>query len=903
MFGPRRIPIAALGLAFAGLAAIDVAWDTGRLPGVESIAANGDPSVVVWALLAIASCIFAAGRSSGHRRAGWLLLGGGLTAWGLGQVPAADTALPFAHHAGLIARVAMLLPGIALLGRINGKMRLLVMLDVLALTTAVAAAEWHNLTNDGLGPGELLLPGLEVVGSLAVLAALAYVLRVAWSSRAGTVVGFVGLGLFVVLLSDFTKSANDPADIRVPETFAHLGWWVGLSMVALGAVLQARWRTTSLLDYSPQSAGIAARVWQLLLPASLVPALFGLVVSVGPTGRSNDVTFVAMTGAAVAFVLLRQSYTIWNDTALNRRLREVRDGLESRVEERTREALGAAQRFKSLTESAPDGILTCDAHAMVLSLNPAGCRMLGIAAGDLIGRHVLEIVAPGSLAAVEQVMSRAAANPGAVVDLPVEAHVVRSDGEELPAEASLLSWEDGGERYFGAIFRDVTDRKRHEAELKRLAEIDDLTDLFNQRRFEFELEMALKKPRLIGALLFIDIDFFKGVNDSFGHRVGDELLASVAALLRRELPANAIIGRRSGDEFSVLLPRVEGPAAHAVAERLVEAIRGHSLEAHGQRIGVTASIGVALFPLHAQDSVTLLVRADQAMYRAKERRDRASVFDWGENDEAGLPLRRPWEQRIRDALEVDGFVFEFQPISDFDGHVLQWEALIRLVDENGELIAPGNFIEAAERSGLIHDIDRWVVGNAVDVIARRRNMGEEVTLEVNLGAAALNDRALLPFIRAELDRSAIDPRQLIFEITETAAIADLDAAREFIIDLKRLGCRFALDDFGAGFSSLSALRRLPVDYLKIDGSFIRNLAEDPINQALVRSIVQMARALKKQTIAEFVTSAETLAILRGLGVNLVQGYYVGMPRVWPEDVAAEPLMVSTAGLKRRTRAA
>jgi EAL domain-containing protein (putative c-di-GMP-specific phosphodiesterase class I) len=325
-----------------------------------------------------------------------------------------------------------------------------------------------------------------------------------------------------------------------------------------------------------------------------------------------------------------------------------------------------------------------------------------------------------------------------------------------------------------------------------------------------------------------------------------------------------------------------------VAHAILDGIRSQTFTIAGSPFGVTASIGVALFPLHASAASELLSCADLAMYEAKEQgRNRVSVFAHDLDWQARIESRIGWQHRIREALEHDRFVLHAQPILDIrTGAVSQYELLIRAAEVGGELVLPSVFLGIAERSGLIQEIDRWVVRRAINTLAEQQAAGNAVRFEVNLSAKAFADHELLPMIQRELAETAIDPSNLVLEVTETAAIANLDEARRFIETLQAMGCKFALDDFGVGFSSFAHLKYLPVDYLKIDGSFIRELSRNVVDQHLVQAIVDVARSLGKQTIAEFVNDDDTVYLLQKYGVDFAQGFHIGRPRPLEEILSA-----------------
>ena len=432
---------------------------------------------------------------------------------------------------------------------------------------------------------------------------------------------------------------------------------------------------------------------------------------------------------------------------------------------------------------------------------------------------------------------------------------------------------------------DVSDRKRFEGQLRRLADHDALTGLYNRRRFSEELEWIVGYAQRYGhpaALLALDVDHFSYINDSYGHATGDELLGTVAALLRSRLRDTDIVGRLGGDEFGVILPadRARGRRADrpGAGGRRARVRPDRARRAHGPRLPLDR---------HPRDRARGPADARGATGRGRDRAHR------GQGARArslrGLRTRRrrrtartralSWVERLREALERDRFVLYEQPILDLArGVVDRSELLIRLLDGDGGVILPGAFLGAAERYGLIKAIDRWVIARAIRLLAARQAAGHErVGLDVNLSGESITDPTVMDFIAAEVRNAPIDPTGLIFEVTETAAIANVERARSLARGLADLGCQFALDDFGSGFGSFYYLKHLPFDVVKIDGDFIKELPASRTDQLTVQAIVQIARGLGKTTTAEFVGDAATVELLREFGVNYAQGFHVGRP--------------------------
>jgi diguanylate cyclase (GGDEF)-like protein len=432
------------------------------------------------------------------------------------------------------------------------------------------------------------------------------------------------------------------------------------------------------------------------------------------------------------------------------------------------------------------------------------------------------------------------------------------------------------------IARDLSERKRFDDHLTFLADHDPLTSLFTRRRFVEELGREIARARRSGAggaVVLVDLDDFKYVNDSVGHRNGDRLLTDLAQLLRKTVRAADLLARLDGDEFAVLVTETQPSRVDFVVERLLKAVRNHFVSAGDQPVGVTASAGIAFFPENGDSAEELLARADQALDLAKQRgRDQFAVYKPDEDWQARVDSRLSGEKLIREALSRGRFVLHAQPIQDLKSNeIAQYEILIRMLDEQDRLVPPMSFLPTAERFGLIRSIDRWVVRQAIQLIGQQNKLGNAIRLSVNLSGKSLGDFELTTLIEKELADNGVEPGQLTLEITESTALTDIDRSKIFAIALKQIGCRLALDDFGVGHANFNHLRHLPVDYLKIDGSFIRDIANSKIDQHLVRAMVEVARALRKRTVAEFVGSAETLEIVRGAGVNFAQGFYVGKP--------------------------
>lgn len=432
------------------------------------------------------------------------------------------------------------------------------------------------------------------------------------------------------------------------------------------------------------------------------------------------------------------------------------------------------------------------------------------------------------------------------------------------------------------VYEDITRERQTALQLLYLAERDSLTGLWNRRRFQDELNRVLKEVERRNtqcALLFFDLDEFKYVNDTFGHRAGDAMLIRIAGEIGSLVRSSEHFSRLGGDEFALLIPDANLPDVEALAERIIRAIALIPFRFEGRNLRLTVSIGIAFYPEHATDSEILIAHADAAMYQAKEAGKNAWRLYRPERDTSREMVNRlSWNERISNAIKDHQLCLHFQGIYDVQTSRLSHvEGLIRMLDENDkdQLIMPAHFIPIAEKSGKIYDIDCWVISEAISVLEENSQLPQ---IAVNISGRSVDEPSLPYFIASQLKKFNVHPSRLMFELTETAAVSDLRDAQRFIESLQVTGCQVCLDDFGTGFSSFTYLKHLKADILKIDGQFIRNLSSDHENQTFVRAILDVAHSLKKKTIAEFVEDRETLAMIKALGVDMVQGYYLGQPK-------------------------
>jgi len=576
--------------------------------------------------------------------------------------------------------------------------------------------------------------------------------------------------------------------------------------------------------------------------------------------------------------------------AFNAMSHAVRDRIAalSEAEAKQRQhALQAQQehaRLGSLLSAMNVGILFEDVKNRVLYINPAFRRLWLIPeAVDLIGLPTTEALRhSANVLAHPDHFSRHILQVLGTREVSESFEIVTADGRTV----TQLSYpvHDAEGRFIGRlwVYEDVTHERQTAEQLIYLAERDSLTGLYNRHRFQLELGRTLadlERSSGHGALLFFDLDEFKFINDTYGHRAGDAMLIRVAGEVNTLIRRNEIFSRLGGDEFAVLMPGASEQEAEHLAERIIRGVSQIPLRFEGQNLRLTTSLGIALYPQHGQTAEDLVARADTAMYQAKEAGKNAwRVYRSDRDSTREMLSRLSWKERIENALENGLLRLHFQGV--YRAHDLalnHLEVLVRMVDEADpeRIFMPGHFIPFAETSNKIIDIDRWVIRESVRLLSTSPDVPP---LAVNISGRSFDQPNLPQYISDLLKEFKVAPHRLLVELTETSAVSDLHDAQRFIEALQQTGSSVCLDDFGAGFSSFAYLKHLKANVLKIDGLFVRDLPNDRDNQVFVKAIVDVARGMKKTTIAEFVENAETLAMLQDFGVDMVQGYHLDMPR-------------------------
>ena len=598
----------------------------------------------------------------------------------------------------------------------------------------------------------------------------------------------------------------------------------------------------------------------------LTPLAIGFAAAINDAARQ-------VSNALLAVLLLAATVLAWSGHGYLRRSFARRERLVQQLRQSEAEAFAEKELVQVTLGSIADAVITTDSEQRVSYCNLNAEQMLCLPQSELLGRPLDEVC---------QLEGEAEA-----------LHLLAADGSRLPVDRSLapIHAPDGTAIGQVIVLHDASEARRHAAQLSYQATHDELTDILNRREFERRLCELLAALRQGSggehAVLYLDLDRFKIVNDTSGHAAGDELIKQVSQLLQDTLRERDIVGRLGGDEFGIMLTQ----CSHGDALRVAEKVRKAVVDLHfawgvrSYRIGV--SIGVVLLDSRSSSLKEVMKSADAACYMAKEKgRNRIHLYS---DDDAELSVRQTEMEavsRIRAALENDRFCLHLQTIAPLrPGLRPHAEVLVRMLDEEGGLVPPMAFIPAAERYDLMPLLDRWVIFHAFAALAEQP---KGTSWAINLSGASVCDEGLLEFVLEQQRVTGVPLENVCFEITETVAVANLSQAASLIQDLQAQGARFALDDFGAGMSSFAYLKHLPVDYVKIDGSFIRGILHNPTERAMVESINQIAHVMGKQTIAEFVEDDAVLACLRAMGVDFAQGYGVGKPEPLQSAQAAQP---------------
>ncbi len=555
----------------------------------------------------------------------------------------------------------------------------------------------------------------------------------------------------------------------------------------------------------------------------------------------------------------------------------------STVESQNRALTVAKDHYLALFDDNPTMVFNLSTNGSILSVNTFGAKQLGLDRNKLDSYYFLDFIHPD-----DQIVSNMLFDSCIAAPKKVHKHELRmicSDGLIIwVRETARLVNNENQQNNVLLVCEDVTENRILSEQIAYQASHDTLTGLVNRNQFDTDLQRAeinAKKEQFEHALCYLDLDQFKVVNDTCGHLAGDELLRQIGNLLKYHIRKEDVLARLGGDEFGILMFHCSLDQAAQTCEKLKEVIRGFQFAWEDKSFFIGVSIGVSSIDASSGNSVEILKEADSACYAAKDKgRNRVHVF---RPDDEELALRHgemQWVEKIQHAIDDNQFVLYGQlivPISD-EQEGLHFETLIRYRDEKGNIIPPGAFLPAAERYNLAPALDKWVISNLFNWLAEHPTFLDQLSLcSVNLSGLSMSDESMLSFIFDAFARHSIPTSKICFEITETAAIANLKYATQFIDTLRKKGCSFSLDDFGSGLSSFAYLKNLPVDFLKIDGIFVKDITEDQVDMAMVKSINEVAHVMGKKTIAEFVENQKILNLLNELGVDYAQGYGIAKP--------------------------
>ncbi|MBC7954824.1 MAG: EAL domain-containing protein [Cytophagales bacterium] len=680
----------------------------------------------------------------------------------------------------------------------------------------------------------------------------------------GNVVGVIGAdGVFRSRLSDQRQTSGDMID---GERIVRASKRIDRSMTPLPSP------TDGVVRFSSVQA----------IPGYDLFAVVAVPASTSMAGYEALRTKSLVAAAAAGLAIIALTLVLTGQTSRLRRTVIEKELAELRV-------FHEKEMLEVTLRSIVDGVATTNYLGRVTYLNPAAEEMTGWPAAEAIGKPLSEV------ACLVHAHTRERLNHG-LADLERPGAEVRSARDSVLVHRSGVhrSIEDSAAPILGRngvsvgavlVFHDVSPAKKLAAEMSYQASHDLLTGLLNRAAFEMRLDTALATgdPQSTGVVMCLDLDQFKVVNDTCGHAAGDQLLKQVTGLLTQEIRKQDTLARLGGDEFAVLLESCPVEPALRVAEAVRLRISELQFQWEGRSFQLTVSIGLVPFKPHQYNRSDLLRVADSSCYVAKEAgRNRVHVYDEADTAVATRNGELDWFSRLQKALTEDRFVLYGQRIDSIQengGGYESVEVLIRLLDDEGKIIAPMAFIPAAERYGLMPSIDRWVISKALQMHAGfAKHYKLPARFSINLSGASMIDASLVDYVRQQLKTHRVAPELVCFEITETAAVGNFDVAVQLMHGLRELGCRFALDDFGAGMSSFTYLKRLPVDYVKIDGAFVKDMAKDAVDFAMVEAIHNIAHRMGLRTVAEFVQNDATIEMLRSLGVDYVQGYGVEKPR-------------------------
>jgi diguanylate cyclase (GGDEF)-like protein/PAS domain S-box-containing protein len=535
-------------------------------------------------------------------------------------------------------------------------------------------------------------------------------------------------------------------------------------------------------------------------------------------------------------------------------------------------------------------VMELDQSLNIRFINQAWKKLTGFSPEETLNHSIFDFIARDYQDVFTNVLKQAQMSDDAhttIVDCELCLQTLRQHDIWVQLKLSQLNRNQDNIAY-SICLDDITEKRKSQEKLNYLATHDSLTGLFNRHYSEEHLKnITQNMPQFHHALMCIDLDHFKIINDTFGHQKGDELLKEIAEMIQKKCRKTDVVCRLGGDEFAIFLHKVNETKALQAAETIQKVISDFSFLINEQRINLGCSIGITLIDGSVDKPDDYFKRANVALYTAKGRgRNVIHVYNIHDDVSEELKRRINIAQKIRTAIRENRMVLYYQPIFDVkQNRISHYEALIRLREPDGRLIYPGDFIPALESVGEMHILDRWVIRLATKAL---QNYPELTNLAINLSAQAFKDESLVPIIIDNLAQTGVKPSRITFELTESASLFNLQITKDVIHQLHQLGCSFSVDDFGSGFSSFTYLKELPADYIKLDGSFIRNIERDPVDQALVKSMIEVIQAIGKKAIAEYVENEAIIKLLIDMGIDYAQGYHIGQPQP-VENLIVQPL--------------
>jgi len=561
------------------------------------------------------------------------------------------------------------------------------------------------------------------------------------------------------------------------------------------------------------------------------------------------------------------------------------------------------ENLAAILESVGEGVYGVDKDGQITFMNPAAQKVLGLHdVKSLLGVNAYDAFHYNKHDVGRDLLKEAYFSGEQLKGW--ETQFRHKSGKEIPVDCTLYALSVNGKQEGSVIaFRDISERKMMEEKLRWQATHDHLTGLYNRRYFESYLDKeidSVSRTGIMSALVYLDLDRFKYVNDTAGHEIGDQLLVDLSHEVNKHLRRHDVAARIGGDEFALILKNVDKTVAVSIADEIRTSLSNLRVHHDDKAYHVNASFGVAMMDTPDASAGDIMANADIACHISKRMgRNQTHMYEKSSDERNAMGSELGWSVRIREALEKNMFQLHYQPIMQMkdldlvnlpahDGVLWQrhiketdmvnsYEVLVRMLDENGTMHYPDSFIPTAERFNMMTDIDMWVLENALQEVVATGPASKNIRLSINISGNTVDSDETLGRIRSLIDQYGISPSSLTFEVTETCAIANLEQANDFINELRKIGCRFSLDDFGSGFCSFSQLKNLPTDFVKIDGQFVRSMARGATDRAIVTAMNDVAHSLGRYTVAEYVESPEIVRLLKICGVDKVQGNYISEP--------------------------